>query len=73
MLYSYVLTGPYVNMVLRFTVVSKYAFTTRKFIYYVRRNSLGITSLKRKRKERRFVDLRIILMLRCGNEFLKVH
>ena len=73
MLYSYVLTGPYVNMVLRFTVVSKDAFTTRKFIYYVRRNSLGITSLKRKRKERRFVDLRIILMLRCGNEFLKVH
>ena len=73
MLYSYVLTGPYVNMVLRFTVVSKDAFTTRKFIYDVRRNSLGITSLKRKRKERRFVDLRIILMLRCGNEFLKVH
>ena len=34
-------------------------------------NSLGITSLKRKREERRFVDLRIILLLDCGNEFLK--
>ena len=34
-------------------------------------NSLGITSLKRKREERRFVDLRIILMLDCGNQFLK--
>ena len=28
-------------------------------------------SLKRKREERRFVDLRIILILHCGNEFLK--
>ena len=34
-------------------------------------NSLGITYLKRKREERRFVDLRIILLLDCGNEFLK--
>ena len=34
-------------------------------------NSLGITFLKRKREERRFVDLRVILMLHCGNEFLK--
>ena len=33
-------------------------------------NSLGITSLKRKREERQFVDLRIILILHCGNEFL---
>ena len=32
---------------------------------------LEITFLKRKREERRFVDLRIILILRCGNEFLK--
>ena len=28
-------------------------------------------SLKRKREERRFVDLRIILILHCGNDFLK--
>ena len=34
-------------------------------------NSLAITSLKRKGGKRRFVDLRIILMLHCGNEFLK--
>ena len=34
-------------------------------------NSLGITSFKCKREERRFVDLRIILILDCGNEFLK--
>ena len=34
-------------------------------------NSLGITSLKRKREEKRFVDLRIILILHCGNELLK--
>ena len=34
-------------------------------------NSLAITSLKQKREERRFVDLRIILTLHCGNEFLK--
>ena len=34
-------------------------------------NSLEITSLKRKREERRFVDLRIVLILQCGNEFLK--
>ena len=33
-------------------------------------NSLGITSLKQKREERRFVDLRIFLILHCGNEFL---
>ena len=32
---------------------------------------LGITSLKQKREERRFVYLRIILILHCGNEFLK--
>ena len=30
-------------------------------------NSLGITYLKRKRKERRFADLRTILILHCGN------
>ena len=29
-----------------------------------------MTSLKRKREERQFVDLRIILMLHCSNEFL---
>ena len=34
-------------------------------------NSLEITSLKRKREERRFVNLRFILILHCGNEFLK--
>ena len=34
-------------------------------------NSLGITSLKWKREERRFVDLIIILMLHCGDEFLR--
>ena len=34
-------------------------------------NSLGITSLKGKREERQFVDLRIILILHCGNEFFK--
>ena len=28
-------------------------------------------SLKRKREERRFVDLRIILKLHCGKEFFK--
>ena len=33
--------------------------------------TLGITSLKQKREERWFVDLRIILILHCGNEFLK--
>ena len=30
-----------------------------------------LTILKWKRGERRFVDLRIILILHCGNEFLK--
>ena len=34
-------------------------------------HSSGITSLKQKREERWFVDLRIILILHCGNEFLK--
>ena len=34
-------------------------------------NSLGIKSFKRKREERWFVHLRIILILHCGNEFLK--
>ena len=34
-------------------------------------NSLGTTSLKRKKEERRFVDLRIILILNHGNKFLK--
>ena len=34
-------------------------------------NSLGITSLKRNREDRQFVDLRIILILHCGNECLK--
>ena len=34
-------------------------------------NSLGITSLKQKREERLFVDLIIILILHCRNEFLK--
>ena len=34
-------------------------------------NSLGVTSLKWKREERRFVGLKIILILHCGNEFLK--
>ena len=34
-------------------------------------NSLGITPLKRKREERWFVNLRIILILHCENEFLK--
>ena len=33
--------------------------------------NLGITSLKRKREEKRFVDLKIVLILHCGNEFLK--
>ena len=32
-------------------------------------NSLGVTSLKWKREERGFVDLKIILILHCGNEF----
>ena len=34
-------------------------------------NSLGITYLKRKREDRRFVELRTILILHCGNEFFK--
>ena len=34
-------------------------------------NSLGVTSLKRKREERQFVDLRIMLILHSSNEFLK--
>ena len=34
-------------------------------------NSSGITFLKWKREERRFVDLGIILTLHCGNELLK--
>ena len=34
-------------------------------------NSLGIKSLKRKREERRFVGLIIILILHSGNEFLE--
>ena len=34
-------------------------------------NSLGTTSFKQKREKRWFVDLRIILMSHCGNEFLK--
>ena len=33
--------------------------------------SLAITSLKRKIEERRFIDLKMFLMLHCGNEFLK--
>ena len=35
----------------------------------MRFNSLDITSLKRKRDERWFVDFKITLMLHCGNEF----
>ena len=57
------LTRSYVKMPLSFVIVGNIAVTTRK--------SLRITSLKRKRKERRFVDLRIILILHCGNKFLK--
>ena len=34
-------------------------------------NSLGITPLKWKTEEGWFVNLRIILILDCGNEFLK--
>ena len=34
-------------------------------------NSLGITSSKRKREERQLIELRIILILHCANEFLK--
>ena len=34
-------------------------------------NSLTITSIKRKREKRRFVDLRINLMSHYRNEFLK--
>ena len=34
-------------------------------------NYLRITSLKQEREERQFVNLRIILMLHCGNEFLE--
>ena len=32
-------------------------------------HSLGITSSKRKKEERRFVDLRIVLILHCSNEY----
>ena len=38
---------------------------------YILSETVGIISLKRKREERRFADLRIILILHCGNEFLK--
>ena len=41
-----------------------YAIVSRRDL-----NSLGITSLKRKREERWFVDFKITLMLHCGNEF----
>ena len=34
-------------------------------------NSLGIKSFKQKREERWFVNLKIILILDCGDEFLK--
>ena len=34
-------------------------------------NSLGVKSLKRKREERLFAHIRIILILHCGNEFFK--
>ena len=53
-------------MALSFTIVRDINVTAQKFIYYVR-----ITSLQWKREERPFVDLRIILMLHCGNEILK--
>ena len=71
MWYTYVLTRSYVNMALSFAVVSNNVVTTRKFNTKWDCNSYGITSLKRKRKERWFVDLRIILILHCSNEFLK--
>ena len=60
-------------MALSFAVVSNIAVIAGKSIYYRKWgcNSLGITSLKQKREERWFVDLRIILILHCGNEFLK--
>ena len=58
-------------MALSFAVVSNIAVTARNLYTKLDCNSLGITSLKRKREERRFVDLRIILILHYGNEFLK--
>ena len=60
----------YVKMALSFTIESNIAVTIQKFMYYLRL-FLGMTSLKQKREYRRFVDLRIILILHCGNEVLK--
>ena len=57
-------------MVLSFAIVSNIAVNARKFIYYVN-NNVRITSLKQKREERQFVNLRIFLMLHSGNEFLE--
>ena len=39
--------------------------------HWILRNSLGITSLKRKREKILFLNLRIFLILLFGNEFLK--
>ena len=71
MWYTYVLMRSYVTMALSFDVVSNIAVTARKCYTKWDCNSLGITSLKQKREERRFVHLRIILILPCGNKFLK--
>ena len=58
-------------MALSYVISSNIAVTARKIINYVRLLLLGITYLKRKRKERRFADLQIILILKSGTEFLK--
>ena len=58
-------------MALSYVISSNIAVTARKIMNYVRLLLLGITYLKRKRKERRFADLQIILILKCGTEFLK--
>ena len=71
MRYTYVLTRSYFKMVVSFAIVSNVTVTARNLYTMWNCSSLRMTSLKRKREERRFVDIRIILLLHCGGEFLK--
>ena len=71
MIRTYGLTRFYVQMSLRFTIKVTLQLP-RENLYIMRDcNSLEKTSLKRKREERRFVDIRIVLMLHCGSELLQ--
>ena len=57
------LTRSYVKMALSFAIISNIAVTTQKYILCETVTFLRIASSRRNREERRFVDLRIILIL----------